>query len=84
MEYKAINNPVNNHLSEIRDLVQTQAFAGGKQKSLFMKYNSYTTEKLRKYAIKRKIKITKKKNGITVYVKKSTLINKIIDFIRSK
>lgn len=80
MSRYATANAVNNYISEIRGLMQSQVSTEGGG----IKYNNYTVDNLRKYAIKNKIKITKKKNGLTVYVKKSTLVKKIIEFVRSK
>jgi hypothetical protein len=80
MSRYATANAVSNYISEIRGLMQSQVSTEGGG----INYNNYTVDNLRKYAIKKKIKITKKKNGLTVYVKKSTLIKKIIEFVRSK
>jgi hypothetical protein len=51
---------------------------GGSKKAAYKKrLQKYTTEKLHKIAASKNIKITKKKAGKTVYLKKSSIIDKL-------
>jgi len=58
---------------------------GGRKKgmkaSVYKKYlENMTKEKLHKIAASKGVKITKKKNGVTTYVKKDTIVKKLCDF----
>lgn len=52
-------------------------FAGG-AKSKRAKLEKMKVPKLQKMAVSKGIKITKKKDGKTVYLKKATLVNKLL------
>ena len=57
--------------------------SGGKslKESVYKKYlEGLTTERLHKIASSKGVKITKKKNDKTVYVKKATIIKKLIEY----
>ena len=46
--------------------------------------SKYNVEQLRKYAIQKKINVSKKVNGKKVFLSKATLLKKIYDFKFSK
>lgn len=67
---------------KLPDIVSANGQVGGARMKMAIykkKLDNLNVEKLQKIATRKGVKITKKKNGKTVYLKKSTLVRKICE-----
>jgi len=75
-----LSNQVTLSDQEKSQLGKRQRTTGGMRVSVYKKYlDNLNVERLHKMAKSKGIKITKKKNGKTVYVKKATIIKKLCE-----